>query len=215
VQVTDATQLTLVGTINNTGTIQENSAGSTTDIRLGNHTVTLQGGGSLVMTNNSNNRIYGNSGAFQLVNANNTISGAGQLGTGQMRLNNSGSVVATGSNALAINLGSEDGVNNASGSFVAKGAGGLILQSGYFTNNGTIGADNASAVTFQPSAANTNNSGGLLLGGAWKAISMAEAPRSPSPVVLSPPTKPPSSCLAPTRFSRPATAARSPGSRIA
>ena len=34
------------------------------------------------MSNNVNNRIYGNNAGFQLVNVNNTISGAGQIGAG-------------------------------------------------------------------------------------------------------------------------------------
>jgi hypothetical protein len=88
-----------------------------------------------------------------------------------MRLSNSGSIVANDSSALTISLGSEDGVNNASGALVAKGAGGLILQSGTFTSNGTMEADDASAVTFQSGAADTNTSAGVLTGGIWKAIS--------------------------------------------
>ena len=85
--VGDANQLTLAGTVSNTGTIQESSAGSTTEIRL-NASVALSGGGKLTLSDNANNYIFGNASTFVLTNVDNTISGAGQIGDGQMTLVN-------------------------------------------------------------------------------------------------------------------------------
>ena len=86
--VKDNENLTLLGTISNAGTISQAAVTGVSDIRLGSPIVTLTGGGKLLMSNNGNNRIYGNAPNYRLVNVNNTISGAGQLGTAQMRLTN-------------------------------------------------------------------------------------------------------------------------------
>ena len=40
-----------------------------------------------------------------LTNVDNTISGAGQIGAGQMTLINEGTIIATGTNALVIDTG--------------------------------------------------------------------------------------------------------------
>ena len=68
---------TLVGTITNHGTIQQNSVGNNTDLILGGANVTLTGGGTVTMGNNTNNRIYGAAGTDVLTNVNNTIQGSG------------------------------------------------------------------------------------------------------------------------------------------
>ena len=138
VKVNDLTILTLFGAINNTGTILENqvSRNSNTQIRLGGQTVTLTGGGQLVMSNNPSNLIFGNNGLFQLVNVNNTISGAGQLGDGQMTFVNNGLVNANQSNALVLNTNGNL-VNNTS-TLEDTGVGGLVIQSTAVNNTGTI-----------------------------------------------------------------------------
>src|SRR5438445_12137964 len=71
----------LNGTINNTGTILINAGANFTDLRIADGT-TLTGGGSVILSDSPNNRIFGtvNSGAETLTNVNNTISGAGQIG---------------------------------------------------------------------------------------------------------------------------------------
>ena len=53
----------------------------------------------------------------------NTISGAGQLGEGQMTLVNAGAIIATGTNALVIDTGANAVIN--SGTLEAVGSGGL------------------------------------------------------------------------------------------
>ena len=60
--------------------------------------------------------IFGSDTDVTLTNVDNTISGAGQLGDGQMTLVNEGSIVATGSNALVIDTGANTIVNTGAGS---------------------------------------------------------------------------------------------------
>ena len=83
-------------TINNTGQIFENqvSSSGSTQIRIASQTVTLTGAGQLTLSDNGLNEIFGNSGNNQLVNVNNVISGAGQLGAAQLTLiNRAGGVI--------------------------------------------------------------------------------------------------------------------------
>jgi hypothetical protein len=62
-----------------------------------------------------------------LTNVDNTISGAGQLGNGQLTLVNDGTIVATGTNALVIDTG-PNAVTNA-GTLEATESGSLIVNS--------------------------------------------------------------------------------------
>ncbi len=169
--ISDTSTLGLVGTIANTGTITQGafSANSNTDVRILGPIATLTGNGKWNMSDNPNNRVFGNNATFQLINQGNTISGAGQFGTGGMEfVNNAGSIITTGTNALVVHLGSGNGVNNAT--MIGQGAGGMVLASGIFTNNGTMTASDGSAITFQPGATNTNLAQGDLVGGTWRAI---------------------------------------------
>ena len=171
--INDTSTLALVGTINNTGTILQNafSANSNTDVRIAGATATLTGAGQWIMSDNANNRVFSNASGYQLINQGNTISGAGQFGTGGMEfVNASGAVIATGNNALVVNLGSGNSVNNAGASMIGKGAGGLILSSGIFTNNGTMTASDGSAIAYQSGMINTNLAEGDLVGGTWRAL---------------------------------------------
>src|SRR5206468_9714819 len=124
-------------------------------IRVTGSVATLSGTGQWIMTDNPNNRVYGSNGTFLLVNNGNIISGAGQFGTGGMEFNNAaGQLNATGTNALVIDLGNNNGANNAQ--MNANGAGGMVLVNGIFTNNGTMTANDGSALTYQSGVNNTN-----------------------------------------------------------
>src|SRR5581483_10060042 len=96
VEVNDLTILSLEGVINNTGTIFEHqlSTNGTTQIRIASQTVTLQGGGQFLMSNNGSNLVFGNSDRNTLINVDNTIHGAGQFGNGGMTLiNQAGGII--------------------------------------------------------------------------------------------------------------------------
>ncbi len=136
VVVDNNTQLNLVGTIVNNGTIEENSAGNGTLIYLSTGNVTLSGSGTLVMSNNGNNEIYGASGAYVLTNAS-TIEGAGNIGENQLTVVNSGTIDANDSTALIIET---SGTFNNTGTIEATSTGGLHVESStanFLNYNGT------------------------------------------------------------------------------
>ncbi|MBK4733831.1 Ig-like domain-containing protein [Noviherbaspirillum pedocola] len=143
----DGTMLPLSGDIHNSGTIALNSAGSETDLLLIGNGITLQGGGHVTLSDSGANVISGTGAAVTLHNVDNTISGAGQIGAGQMSLVNEGSIIATGSNALVIDTGANT-VHN-SGTLEAVGSGGMHVMSAV-DNTGTLWANGAELVVFGP-----------------------------------------------------------------
>ena len=79
------------------------------------------------MSDSAENVISGTLESVTLTNVDNTISGAGQIGAGQMTLVNEGTIVATGTNALVIDTGANTITN--SGTLEATGEGGLVIDS--------------------------------------------------------------------------------------
>ena len=145
-QIDDNATLNVYGTIHNTGTIAiASGGGDLTNLVVAGPTVTLNGGGTVVLGDLSgNNRLYGASGADVLVNVDNLIEGAGQLGAGQLTFINKSLVDATGTNALVLNAA----VTN-TGTIEATGPGGLSILSTVNNTGGTIEAVGTSAVTLQ------------------------------------------------------------------
>jgi hypothetical protein len=139
----DGAVLPLTGTINNTGTIALNSTGDETDLQLIEHGVTLDGGGQMVLSDSDQNVISGTNSSVTLDNEDNTISGAGQFGNGELNLTNAGTINATGTHALTIDTGSNLVLN--SGVLEASGSGGLIVESS-IANSGLLWA-NGSTLT--------------------------------------------------------------------
>ena len=145
--VSDGVMLPLSGIVNNTGTIALNSAGDTTEIELIQNGITLQGHGQLTLSDNSANAIFGTDPSVTFTNVDNTISGAGQLGEGQMTLINEATIIANGTNALVIDTGAN--VVSNSGVLEATGSGGLIIHSDVansgllWANGGNITIDGA------------------------------------------------------------------------
>ena len=121
--VSDGAVLPLSGTIDNTGTIALNSSGDHTELQIIGDGVTLEGGGQLILSNNAANTIVGTGPSDTLTNVDNTISGAGQIGSGD--------------GTLTL-------VNEAHGTIEANDAGGtLTLETGTtITNNGVLEALN-------------------------------------------------------------------------
>ncbi|WP_198032166.1 Ig-like domain-containing protein [Mesorhizobium sp. LNHC252B00] len=134
----DGAMLPLSGTINNTGLISLNSAGSDTLLQLIQHGITLQSGGQVVLSDSDSNIISGTSADVILTNVDNTVSGAGQLGGGLLSLNNQGTIVATGTHALVIDMGANTTLN--SGTLEATGSGGLMIT-GTLANSGLLWAN--------------------------------------------------------------------------
>ena len=131
--------LYLLGTLTNTGTVSVDSSGYGTDLVAGDSnaagTVTVTGGGQIVLSDNGNNRIEGYSSSETLINLNNTISGSGDIA--QIVLTNDATIDANDANALTINTGSTV-INN--GLLEATGAGGLVLNGTIDNAGGTLGA---------------------------------------------------------------------------
>jgi 20S proteasome alpha/beta subunit len=148
----------LSGIIDNTGTIALNSAGTETDLELIEHGITLQGGGQFVLSDNAQNVVFGTAADVTLTNVDNTISGAGQLGQGQLDLVNEATINASGTNALVVDTGSNVIIN--SGTLEATGSGGLVIDSAV-QNSGKIWADGGNVTV---SAAVTGNGTATISG---------------------------------------------------
>ena len=125
--ISDGAIMPFSGIIDNTGTIELNSAGNKTELELIQHGITLQGHGQVNLSDNAQNVITGTVSDVTLTNVDNTISGAGQLGDGVLILVNQGTIIATGTNSLEIDTGANTIVN--SGTLEATGSGGLIIES--------------------------------------------------------------------------------------
>ena len=138
ITIGDGAILPLGGIIDNSGTIALNSAGNHADLEVLFQGVTFSGGGHLILSDNANNAIYGGSADTVFTNADNTISGAGQLGAGQLVLVNAGTIVADGTQALVIDTGAS-AVSN-SGTLEATGSGGLEIK-GDVVNDGVLWAN--------------------------------------------------------------------------
>ncbi|HXN20291.1 MAG TPA: hypothetical protein VN875_18280 [Candidatus Binatus sp.] len=155
------TQLTVSGSaISNSGTISLNSTGVPTELVMGAANVTLSGTGTVNMSNNANNYITGSAPANTLTNQS-TIQGSGNIGIGQMALNNSGTIDANQSTALILQI--SNGVTN-SGMLEATGGGTLEVAGGTYNNTGgTIQAGPGSTVQIRSNA--TINGGTITQSG--------------------------------------------------
>jgi VCBS repeat-containing protein len=132
--------LPLSGLIENTGVIELNSTGGETDLQLIQSGATLHGGGQIVLSDSDANIISGTSSSVTLNNEDNTISGAGQLGNGELSLANAGTINATGNHVLDIDTGSNIVLN--SGVLEASGSGGMTVASAV-ANSGILWANGA------------------------------------------------------------------------
>ncbi|BCG82049.1 beta strand repeat-containing protein [Mesorhizobium sp. 113-3-3] len=139
----DGALLPLSGIINNSGLISLDSTGGDTLLQVIQHGVTLQGGGQILLSDSATNIISGTGPDVTLVNVDNTISGAGQLGGGMLSLDNRGTISASGSNALVIDTGGSVAIN--SGTLEATGSGGLTITGG-LANSGMLWANGGNIV---------------------------------------------------------------------
>jgi hypothetical protein len=87
----------------------------------------LTGGGQVLLSDNAQNVIFGGSADTVLTNVDNRISGAGQLGAGQMVLINAGLIMANGLNSLVLDTGTHTITN--SGVLESTGPGGMTVAS--------------------------------------------------------------------------------------
>ena len=78
-KIDDGAALQINGTIHNTGTVSENSAGSNTFIYITPAGTTFTGSGTVSLSDNSHNIITGTDVGATLTNVDNTISAAAQI----------------------------------------------------------------------------------------------------------------------------------------
>jgi major membrane immunogen (membrane-anchored lipoprotein) len=157
----NSTTITLQGTFTNNGTYQMNSTPFDDTVLSINGDVTLQGSGTVTMSNTLRNKIFGTASTDRLTHAaGHTIQGAGQIGINNlMKLTNHGLIVANETAGITVDpTDGADGVIN-TGTLRASNGGILTLQNGSFTNTGaTIEAMDASEVQL----AGANIVGGTL-----------------------------------------------------
>ena len=154
----DNALLPLGGNVNNGGTVELTSIGGQTRLQVLANGLTLEGGGHVDFSDNNGNIIVGTTPDATLTNVDNTISGAGQLGEGQLRLHNEGNIIASGGNALTIDTGANVVVN--AGTLEAIGSGGLVVHSD-IANSGLLWA-NGGDITID---GNVSGTGAALIDG--------------------------------------------------
>ncbi|MET3623660.1 Ig-like domain-containing protein [Burkholderia ambifaria] len=137
--VSDGAMLPIGGIVENTGTIALGSTGDITRFEILPKSATLEGGGHVTLSDDAHNVVFGSTPDATLVNVNNTITGAGQLGAGQLTLVNEGTIVADGANTLVIDTGTHAVAN--AGTLEATGSGGLVIESAV-NNTGNLWANN-------------------------------------------------------------------------
>jgi len=155
----DNAVLPLGGTVNNSRTIELASIVGQTRLQVLANGLTFEGGGHVNFSDSNGNTIVGTSPNATLTNVDNTISGAGQLGEGQLTLHNEGTIIASGSSALTIDTAANAIVN--SGTLEAVGSGGLDIHSD-IANFGLLWA-NGGSITIDGDVSGT---GSALINGA-------------------------------------------------
>jgi hypothetical protein len=156
VVVKDDATLTLLGTIDNSGTITLASTGDPTELLIGAGGAALKGGGKLTLTNDID-EINGAADSDTLTNVDNTISGGGYLGAGQLTLVNETKGVIDATGILKVETGSNEIVN--AGLLETTTADGVLSFASGLVNTGTIKSDSAAG---QLDTAAITNNGKLL-----------------------------------------------------
>ncbi|MGE7956627.1 Ig-like domain-containing protein, partial [Pseudomonas sp. NPDC089530] len=139
--IADGAIMPFGGSIQNSGIIELDSAGNQTSLEILFRGATLTGGGQVLLSDNAHNMIFGGSADTVLTNVDNRISGAGQLGGGQMALVNTGLILANGLNSLVVDTGSHTISNG--GVLESTGAGGMTVASAV-ENTGHLWANGGS-----------------------------------------------------------------------
>ncbi|MFJ3378620.1 beta strand repeat-containing protein, partial [Pseudomonas sp. NPDC086112] len=125
--IADGAIMPFGGSIHNSGTIELGSTGSETNLEILFRGATLTGGGQVLLSDSAQNVIFGGSADTVLTNVDNRISGAGQLGAGQLVLVNAGLILASGLNSLVLDTGTHTITN--SGVLESTGEGGMTVAS--------------------------------------------------------------------------------------
>ena len=168
--ISDGAILPLSGIIDNSGTIELNSIGDMTELQITGDGITLEGGGQIVMSDSEMNFIVGTSPTSVLTNVDNTISGAGQIGTGDGNLtlvneaagtidaNIAGGVLTLDTGNTIINYGVLEASNGGTLHVQDAVTGGTAVIAG-----GTIEFDSASSIAVTFDNGSTGTTYGVLI----------------------------------------------------
>src|ERR1019366_5266617 len=140
VSIADNAALTVATSIINHATISLNSAGNTTDLRIaGGATVSLSGGGTVLLAGTSNANYIPDAalGTGELINVDNTIAGQGNIGLGQLALDNRSGGVIDANSAAALTLQSNGAGFANEGLIEATGGGGMGINGGTIAQSAT------------------------------------------------------------------------------
>ncbi len=145
INVNNNSFLYLYGAINNVGAINLLGTINTTELRLVTPVTTLTGAGQVVLGGGTN-YITANGGALnELDNVDNTISGAGNIGAGNMTLVNETAGVINANQTGQLTIQVNGGVTN-TGLIEATNTGGLFILNSGIDNTYNAGAGKISAI---------------------------------------------------------------------
>ena len=139
VAIGDAGTLSAAGTFDNTSLIAVQGGADVTALDVSGAALTLTGGGSVALIDGGqSSQIAAATAGNTLVNVDNTISGAGVIGTGGLAVDNQAAGVIDANDADRLTLDTTGTFTNA-GLIVASGGGGLQIAAGTtIDNTGTI-----------------------------------------------------------------------------
>ena len=133
----NSTTTFLQGSLNFNSNVSVASTGASTDVIVDSSPLTFGGGGQLLFSNNSANRLFGTNNSFRLVNAlGNTIRGSAQIGLNQLAFTNNGHVIADVSAGITIDP--TDGLDFTNNGTLWATGGNVTINQGIFTNTGTV-----------------------------------------------------------------------------
>ncbi|MEO0794284.1 MAG: PEP-CTERM sorting domain-containing protein [Verrucomicrobiota bacterium] len=170
-EISNGNTLTLVNEINNTHEIRILGTTGNTSLQISGP-VTLNGGGRVLLANDPQARISGNSAATSLlINEDNVITGSGSIGANSLGIINRSLIEITGSNAATLDVSNTLGMVNAGGIEVRAGSV-LNITGSTITNQenstlGYIGAEDGATVTIGTST---------IIGGDLAAIDLNSNP---------------------------------------
>jgi len=144
----------------NNGTFTMNGSANATFLEIDAANVTLSGNGTLTLSNFGANAIGGSSSTNVLTNQE-TIQGAGNIGDGQIGLNNQGTIDANQSAGMTLQVSSAGGTNT--GTLEATAGSTLTVFGGTYTQTGA-GKFLATGVNSEVLLDATSITGGTLTG---------------------------------------------------
>jgi hypothetical protein len=137
ISVLDNTSPVILGTITNDGTIALGATGHFAQLLLGEPQVTITGGGEVVLSDATYDRLAATTHGYRLVHgSDHTIRGVGQLGINYIDLTNEGLIDADGPGTLTVNLNGPQNTN--AGTMQASGGGTLYLFDSTLDNTGGV-----------------------------------------------------------------------------